>query len=66
MIIREVLAGKRRDEARSLVVINAAAALHVGGRAADGSEGVRLAEQSIDSGRAIQVLDELVCMTNAT
>ncbi|MFN2513257.1 MAG: anthranilate phosphoribosyltransferase, partial [Pyrinomonadaceae bacterium] len=30
-IIREVLSGKRRDEARALVIANAAAALYVGG-----------------------------------
>ena len=64
-IIRNVLAGERRDEARSLVVINAAAALHVGSAATDLTEGARLAEGSIDSGRAIQVLDKLVHMTNA-
>ncbi|MGQ0761603.1 MAG: anthranilate phosphoribosyltransferase [Acidobacteriota bacterium] len=66
LIIRDVLAGKRRDEARGLVVINSAAALHVGGVATDVTQGARLAEDSIDSGRAIQVLDELVHMTNAT
>ncbi|HKO36574.1 MAG TPA: anthranilate phosphoribosyltransferase [Pyrinomonadaceae bacterium] len=64
-IVRDVLAGKRRDEARSLVVINAAAALHVGGVATDYSEGVRFAEDSLDSGRAVAKLNELVRMTIA-
>ncbi|HEV2903676.1 MAG TPA: anthranilate phosphoribosyltransferase [Pyrinomonadaceae bacterium] len=63
VIIRDVLAGKRRHEARSLVVINAAAALHVGGAAADYTEGARLAEDSIDSGRATQMLEELARIT---
>lgn len=63
-IIRDVLAGKRRDEARSLVVINAAAALNVGGAAADYSEGARLAAHSIDSGRAAGMLEELGRITN--
>ena len=63
-IIREVLAGTRRDEARTLVVINAASALHVGGAAIDLRSGVRLAEESIDVGSALAKLNELVRMTN--
>src|SRR6266849_2194860 len=49
-IIRSVLSGARRDAARLLVVVNAAAALQVGGVAKDLRDGARLAEQSIDSG----------------
>jgi anthranilate phosphoribosyltransferase len=59
-IILSVLAGERRDEARTLVVINAAAALHVGGLAGDLHEGARLAEQSIDSGEAQRKLEQLM------
>jgi anthranilate phosphoribosyltransferase len=64
-IIRDVLTGKRRDEARTLIVINAAAALHVGEAAADLREGVQLAEESIDAGMASEKLDELARITNA-
>ena len=64
-IIRDVLTGKRRDEARSLVVINAAAALYVGGVAAKLREAVRLAEESIDNGQAIEKLNRLIGRTNA-
>jgi anthranilate phosphoribosyltransferase len=63
-IIREVLSSKRRDEARSLVVINAAAAILLAGLAADPSHAARLAEQSIDSGQAQNKLDRLVQTTN--
>lgn len=63
--ILAVLKGARRDEARALVVINAAAALFVGGCAPDLSTAARLAEQSIDSGAAQGKLDELVKATNA-
>jgi anthranilate phosphoribosyltransferase len=59
-IIRSVLSGGRRDEARTLVVVNAAAALHVGGSAGDLREAVRLAEQSIDSGAAQTKLEQLI------
>ena len=64
--IRDVLSGDRRDAARTLVLLNAAAALHVGGRATDLKEGMRLVEDSIDSGRAVAKLNELVRMTNAS
>lgn len=63
-IIRDVLASRRRDEARHLVVLNAAAALVVGGIAKDPMHGARLAEQSIDSGQAQNKLDRLIQVTN--
>ena len=58
-IIRDVLAGNRRDAARLLVTINSAAALHVGGLVSEVKEGMKLAEQSIDSGAANEKLNEL-------
>jgi anthranilate phosphoribosyltransferase len=63
-IIMEVLQSKRRDEARSLVVLNAAAALFVGGLAKDTMHAARLAEQSIDSGQAQNKLERLIQATN--
>ncbi len=65
-IIREVLSGDRRDEARGLVVINAAAALYVGGKVADLREAARLAESSIDSGAATGKLQQLIETTNSS
>ena len=63
-IIKEVLEGKRRDEARSLIVINAAAALIVGSIAHEPMQAARLAEQSIDSGSALIKLERLQQTTN--
>ena len=63
-IIRAVLSGARRDEARDLVLINAAAALFVGGITDDFKEAARLAEASIDSGAAHGKLEALVRATN--
>ncbi len=63
-IICDVLGGQRRDEARSLIVINAAAALVVGGLAPDPMHAARLAERSIDSGMAQNKLDRLIQVTN--
>lgn len=62
--INEVLNGARRDIARSLVVANAAAALFVGGLAANLDEGARMAEQSIDTGAASSKLVKLIKATN--
>lgn len=63
-IIREVLESRRRDEARSLVVLNAAAALIVGGLVKQPMQAARLAEQSIDSGSALTKLERLIQTTN--
>jgi anthranilate phosphoribosyltransferase len=59
-IILAVLQGSRRDEARELVLANAAAALFVGGSASDLFAAARLAEESIDSGAALGKLEQLV------
>ena len=61
-IVREVLAGKR-GAARDIVLMNAGAAIYVGGRAATLAEGIRLAADAIDSGRAAKKLDALVAAT---
>lgn len=65
-VVRDVLSGERRDEARSLVVINAAAALHVGGAADDLRQAAKLAEESVDGGGALNKLEQLVNRTNAS
>ncbi len=65
-IIRSVLSGVRRDAARTLVVINAAAALHVGGFAENLRAGTELAEQSLDSGAAQMKLEQLIRMSAGT
>jgi anthranilate phosphoribosyltransferase len=49
---------------RDIVVLNAAAALIVAGKAAGLEDGVARAQNSIDSGRAAQALDRLVAVTN--
>ncbi len=66
LVIRGVLSAERRDAARSLVVVNAAAALYVGGVCAGLSEAATLATHSIDSGAALAKLDQLVAATNSS
>lgn len=63
-IIRDVLSGKRRDEARQIVSMNAAAALCVGGLAPSLTKAREIAEASIDSGAAQMKLAELARATN--
>ena len=64
-MIRAVLSSQRRDNARSLVILNAAAALIVGGVATELPEATKLAESAIDDGQALGKLEELIQRTNA-
>ena len=59
-IVSAVLDGSRTDEARTLVIMNAAAALFLGGAAADLREGAELAANAIDSGAAREKLELLI------
>ncbi|MDQ3755902.1 MAG: anthranilate phosphoribosyltransferase [Acidobacteriota bacterium] len=63
-IIRGVLSGERQDAARALVIVNAAAALYVGGVANDLKEAAARAATSIDSGAALGKLEQLCGVTN--
>jgi anthranilate phosphoribosyltransferase len=62
--IREVLCGEP-GPFRDIVLLNAAAALIVGGKAASLTEGVERAGRAIDTGASAQALDKLVAVTNA-
>jgi anthranilate phosphoribosyltransferase len=63
--IKAVLDGTRHDEARSLTIANAAAALMVGGAAEDLRQAAELATESIDSGAARSCLERLIDATNS-
>ncbi|HKO37621.1 MAG TPA: anthranilate phosphoribosyltransferase [Solirubrobacterales bacterium] len=63
-VSRRVLAGEP-GPARDLVLLNAAAALYVGGLAPDLEQGVARAAEAIDSGAAANVLERLVAATAA-
>jgi anthranilate phosphoribosyltransferase len=62
--IRDVLAGKP-GAFRDIVLLNAAAALIVGGRVETLPEGVALAAEAIASGAAMRALDRLVAVSNS-
>ena len=61
-ILCEILTGKK-GAARDIVLMNAGAAIYVGGRALNLAEGVRLAAASIDTGHAQEKLDALIRAT---
>jgi anthranilate phosphoribosyltransferase len=63
-ILRGVLGGEVGVR-RNVVVMNAAAALVAGNQAADLKEGVCIAEETIDSGKALDKLDELIKLSQS-
>jgi anthranilate phosphoribosyltransferase len=63
-ILRSVLAGQKGPQ-RDIVCLNAAAGIVAGGKAADLGEGLRLARESIDGGRAMAALEGLIRKTTA-
>jgi anthranilate synthase/phosphoribosyltransferase len=58
--LRGVLSGEIQDAKRDITLLNAAAALVVGGLVDDMADGVELARQIIDSGAALAKLDALI------
>ena len=60
----EILKSEEKGAKRQVVLLNAAAAIYVGGRAKDLKEGVKLAAESIDSGAAHRKLEELIQFTS--
>ena len=62
-ITMDVLNGKR-NSCRDIVLMNASVALVAGGKAGDFREGVKKAEESIDSGAALKKLELLKEYTN--
>ena len=61
--MRDVLEGTAGPY-RDMVLLNSAAALVVAGKAGDLADGMAQAGESLDSGRAEEVLNRLVAITN--
>ncbi|HIY02485.1 MAG TPA: anthranilate phosphoribosyltransferase [Candidatus Blautia faecipullorum] len=64
-ITRDILQGKERGPKRQAVCLNAGASLYITGRTETIEEGVRLAEELIDSGAAMKKLEEFIRESNA-
>jgi len=63
-IMGHILSGERGAK-RNIAVMNAAAALVAGGMSTDLASGARLAEEVIDSGRALKKLEDLVDLSRS-
>ncbi|MEE8827062.1 MAG: anthranilate phosphoribosyltransferase [Eubacteriales bacterium] len=63
-ITRDILSGKTQGTKRNAVLLNAAAGLYVGGKAESLADGVKLAAELIDSGKATAVLDTFIRVSN--
>jgi anthranilate phosphoribosyltransferase len=63
-IIRDIFRGEK-GAGRDIVLMNAGAAIYIGGQARDLHDGIRRAEVSIDSGNAMSRLDSLIDATRS-
>ena len=63
-ITRKILAGEKGPK-RDAVLMNAGAALYIGGKAESLADGIRLAAELIDSGKATETLEKLIRISNA-
>ena len=64
-ITRRILAGEKGSK-RNTVLMNAGAALYIGGKAASFADGIVLAAELIDSGKAAAVLEKFIAVSNDT
>lgn len=62
-ITREILGGAK-GHMRNAVLMNAGAALYIGGKAETLKDGIALAAEIIDSGKALETLDKLITVSN--
>lgn len=63
-IVRDILGGQKGNK-RNAVLMNAGASLYIGGKADSMKEGIELAAEIIDSGKAFETLDKLIEVSNS-
>lgn len=63
-ITRDILEGKDKGPKRQAVCLNAGAAIYIAGKAKDMNEGVKMAEELIDNGKAAEKLQQFIEETN--
>ena len=64
-IARAILSGTERGAKRDIVLMNAGAALYISGKAASIADGIKLAAEMIDSGKAMETLNAYIAVSNA-
>jgi len=62
-ITRDILSGVKNHK-RNAVLLNAGAALYIGGKAESFEKGVELAAEIIDSGKAMETLEKFIILSN--
>ena len=62
-ITLSILKGEKSHK-RNAVLLNAGAALYIGGKAQNLADGIKMAENLIDSGKALATLDKLIEISN--
>lgn len=63
-ITRGILSGEITGHKRNAVLLNAGAAIYVGGKADSMQDGIKLAAELIDSGKALAALDAFIAESN--
>ena len=63
-ITKAILAGEKGPK-RDAVLMNAGAALYIGGKAESLAEGIKLAAKLIDEGKAMETLEKLISVSNS-
>ena len=63
-ITRSILSGEERGAKRNATLMNAGAALYIGEKADSIAEGIKLAAEIIESGKAIETLDKFIELSN--
>lgn len=64
-ITRKILSGEIQGHKRNAVLLNAGAAIYIGGKADSMADGVKLASEIIDSGKATATLEKLIEVSNS-
>ena len=64
-ITRAILSGEDKGNKRNAVLMNAGAAIYIGGKADSFEEGIKIAAGLIDSGKAFATLEKLIKLSNS-
>ena len=62
-IVRKIFSGEKGPK-RNATLLNAGASLYIGGKANDMKEGIKLAGEIIDSGKAMETLNKFIELSN--
>ncbi len=65
-VLLNILSGRETGPRRDIVILNAAAGVIAGGLVSDFASAIKLAEDSIDQGKAMTALEKLIEISNVT